>query len=363
MDICEACKRNAANFLCLCSAPFLRVCNACVGMHVTKPSRASHSLEPIAYKSLLKGPDDIPRYRARQLAVRLADAALDQNLDRLETYKSSLQSLVSTVNSWVTEKLTLLGQVEAQVQADIAACKNKNTELMTTSNLPVNSKLIAVVTGPDAGDEGKVSRELTIFQSKTVGETEIRSALEGLFQQQVYTSPLRQPPSAPSPAPLSAPSRQQEASSGRSGGTVEELRVRLAQLEMVTAKNENKLDEKSERIRSLEQEISKGQAERLKLQGERDKVQAELMQAGQLLVTAQRLLEQRAGGTAQTPPSPSRAPPPQEVHLNIKCDGCEQDPLQGPRWNCQSCPNFDFCQRCYDSKPHPTQHQFRRVQP
>ena len=360
MDICEVCRRNLADFLCLCSTPFLRVCNVCVGTHVIKPSRTSHSLEPIACRQLLKGPEDVPRYRARQHAVRLADSALDQNFERLEAYKSSLQSLTTTVNTWVAEKLTQLGQVETQMTADITACKEKTVELMRTANPTVGSKLAAVALGPDCADEGKVSRELTLFQGKTIEDTDIRSTLEGLCQMQISPSPHQQSPSAPSPIPLSIQGKKPANASGNDRDSVEALRGRLSQLELVTAKNENKLDEKSERIRALEQEVSKAQAERLKIQGERDKVQVELQQAGQLLITAQRLLEQK-GSFPQTPPSPNRTQ--QEVHPSVRCDGCQQDPLQGPRWNCQSCDNFDFCQRCYDSKPHPTQHQFRRVMP
>jgi len=201
MDICEVCRGNLANFLCLCSTPFLRVCNLCVGAHVTKPSRTSHSLEPIACKQFLKGPEDIPRYRARQHAVRLADSALDQNLERLEAYKSSLQSLTTTVNTWLTEKLTQLEQVETRIRTDITACKEKTVELMRTAIPPIDSKLVAVVLGPECGDEGKISGELTLFQGKTIEETNIRSTLDGFCQLQVYQSPLQQSPSASSPSP------------------------------------------------------------------------------------------------------------------------------------------------------------------
>jgi len=201
MDICEVCRRNLADFLCLCSTPFLRVCNVCVGTHVIKPSRTSHSLEPIACKQFLKGPEDIPRYRARQHAVRLADSALDQNLERLEAYKSSLQSLTTTVNTWLTEKLTQLEQVETRIRTDITACKEKTVELMRTAIPPIDSKLVAVVLGPECGDEGKISGELTLFQGKTIEETNIRSTLDGFCQLQVYQSPLQQSPSASSPSP------------------------------------------------------------------------------------------------------------------------------------------------------------------
>ena len=196
MDICDVCGRNIAEFLCLCSTPFLRICNNCVGTHVAKPPQASHSLEPIACKLFLTGPGVIARYQARQLAVRLANEALDQNLKQIEAYKSTLQSLICTVNTWSTEKLRHIELVEAQVRADIAACKEKNKQLMTTSEVSVDSKLVEVILGSDGG---KSAPELTLFHCKIVEANVISSILEGLFNYQVSASPLLLSPSTPTP--------------------------------------------------------------------------------------------------------------------------------------------------------------------
>lgn len=33
-------------------------------------------------------------------------------------------------------------------------------------------------------------------------------------------------------------------------------------------------------------------------------------------------------------------------HLGILCDECEKYEFEGDRWKCQSCPDFDLCERC-----------------
>lgn len=40
--------------------------------------------------------------------------------------------------------------------------------------------------------------------------------------------------------------------------------------------------------------------------------------------------------------------PPQVIHEGVNCDGCGQAPLQGIRYKCSSCPNFDLCSRCIE---------------
>lgn len=35
------------------------------------------------------------------------------------------------------------------------------------------------------------------------------------------------------------------------------------------------------------------------------------------------------------------------IHNDIACDECGTKPIQGARWNCISCPNYDLCDACY----------------
>ena len=44
------------------------------------------------------------------------------------------------------------------------------------------------------------------------------------------------------------------------------------------------------------------------------------------------------------------------THENTKCKGCEASPIIGTRYECTVCPQFDFCSKCEEYKPH--QHSF-----
>lgn len=40
------------------------------------------------------------------------------------------------------------------------------------------------------------------------------------------------------------------------------------------------------------------------------------------------------------------------VHEGVTCDGCMQSPIQGTRYKCAVCPNFDFCVNCWQRNDH-----------
>ena len=46
------------------------------------------------------------------------------------------------------------------------------------------------------------------------------------------------------------------------------------------------------------------------------------------------------------------------VHKGFRCNGCKI-PIVGFRFHCIDCPNFDFCERCENTQPHP--HAFIKV--
>lgn len=204
MDTCGVCEREKAGFLCLCEHPFLRICNGCVGLHVSRPSKNSHSLEPFACREFLKSPSDIPRYRERQIAIYLANSALDQNFDRLEVCKQRILDIQKTVNTWVSEKLAALERVEAQLQEDVAVCKKKTQELGFSANPVVDSKLVAVVLGPDGRNEATVGKEMTMFQTKESQRSDIQNLLDNIIEYQVMRSPLSQAIFVPSSNPFAS---------------------------------------------------------------------------------------------------------------------------------------------------------------
>ena len=39
----------------------------------------------------------------------------------------------------------------------------------------------------------------------------------------------------------------------------------------------------------------------------------------------------------------------EEIHINFSCDGCKMHPIKGPRYHCNTCQNYDLCEKCYSS--------------
>lgn len=192
MDICGKCEREKAGFLCLCSEPLVQLCSGCIGLHVLESPSNGHSLEPFASREFLKSQKDIPRYRSRQIAIHLANSALDQNLTALAAFKSQISDLQSTVNNWATEKLSALSAAEAQLVKDLAACRDKTRELGFITYPVVDSKLVAMVVGASYNDEEAMKRELCMFQSQIARKIDVERLLEETFQYQVTASPLHQ---------------------------------------------------------------------------------------------------------------------------------------------------------------------------
>jgi len=47
--------------------------------------------------------------------------------------------------------------------------------------------------------------------------------------------------------------------------------------------------------------------------------------------------------------------PNNSIHSNVRCDGCNKFPIEGSRYKCATCEDFDFCEECEakDNHPHP----------
>jgi Ca2+-binding EF-hand superfamily protein len=48
-------------------------------------------------------------------------------------------------------------------------------------------------------------------------------------------------------------------------------------------------------------------------------------------------------------------------HRGITCEECGQLPIQGVRWHCLNCPDFDLCQSCEAHTRHPKTHVFAKI--
>jgi len=44
--------------------------------------------------------------------------------------------------------------------------------------------------------------------------------------------------------------------------------------------------------------------------------------------------------------------PESAVHHGITCDGCQVCPIQGIRWKCTVCPDYDLCDKCHTAEVH-----------
>ncbi|KAK6487232.1 E3 ubiquitin-protein ligase HERC2 isoform X2 [Huso huso] len=49
------------------------------------------------------------------------------------------------------------------------------------------------------------------------------------------------------------------------------------------------------------------------------------------------------------------------IHPGVRCDGCQMFPINGPRFKCRNCEDFDFCENCFKTRKHNTRHTFGRI--
>lgn len=70
---------------------------------------------------------------------------------------------------------------------------------------------------------------------------------------------------------------------------------------------------------------------------------------------------QREAPAAASAASAAPAADGKEVHTRISCDGCGVKPIVGVRYKCQTCPNFDLCEKCEASGSHPSTHALLKI--
>jgi len=49
------------------------------------------------------------------------------------------------------------------------------------------------------------------------------------------------------------------------------------------------------------------------------------------------------------------------VHDRVTCDGCGMSPIQGNRYKCFTCPDYDLCEACEDAGKHPADHPMLKI--
>jgi hypothetical protein len=49
------------------------------------------------------------------------------------------------------------------------------------------------------------------------------------------------------------------------------------------------------------------------------------------------------------------------IHHGVTCDGCNQSPIRGARFKCKICPDFDLCEDCESKDVHPADHPMYKL--
>ena len=50
------------------------------------------------------------------------------------------------------------------------------------------------------------------------------------------------------------------------------------------------------------------------------------------------------------------------IHFRIVCDGCKTEPIRGNRYKCKTCPDYDYCETCYEKLKESHGHEFRLIE-
>ena len=50
------------------------------------------------------------------------------------------------------------------------------------------------------------------------------------------------------------------------------------------------------------------------------------------------------------------------IYFNVLCDGCKMNPIRGNRYKCKGCPDFDFCENCYQKNKNTHGHEFKKIE-
>jgi len=56
-----------------------------------------------------------------------------------------------------------------------------------------------------------------------------------------------------------------------------------------------------------------------------------------------------------------KEPGRRDIHHGVTCDGCGMKPIEGVRFKCLVCPNFDLCSSCEEKNQHPSDHTLLKL--
>ena len=50
------------------------------------------------------------------------------------------------------------------------------------------------------------------------------------------------------------------------------------------------------------------------------------------------------------------------IHKKFRCDGCGMFPIEGIRYRCKTCKDFDFCENCMEKNKISLNHEFEKIE-
>jgi len=56
-----------------------------------------------------------------------------------------------------------------------------------------------------------------------------------------------------------------------------------------------------------------------------------------------------------------KEPARRDIHHGVSCDECGMKPIEGVRYKCLRCPNFDLCSKCEEKNQHPSDHTLLKL--
>ena len=92
----------------------------------------------------------------------------------------------------------------------------------------------------------------------------------------------------------------------------------------------DELKEKQEEISNVKKFSSDQQGIISELKNDKHKDQAKIAQLEKIIQNYSTHIESKSN----------------EIHQSVGCDGCKLRPVQGIRYKCVECPNFDLCEVC-----------------
>jgi len=140
--------------------------------------------------------------------------------------------------------------------------------------------------------------------------------------------------------------------------TIEGNKKLIEENKKTIEENKKNLNEKlklSEELKKLQEEIKKSQEEVKKLKEENKKIKEDIIK------TEPKKVEEIKKDTIKISPIKNTIISKgnsKTIHKNIRCDICSTKDIEGIRYSCNVCEDYDLCESCANKKEHNKFHHF-----